>query len=176
MTLTAYSIDAAHSSVGFSVRHMVFAKAHGRFTKFEGEIALDEQNLSASSVKVTIDTTSIDTSNEQRDGHLKSPDFFDVATHPTMTFTSTKVDGTGESFKLTGDLTIHGVTREVTLDAEITGHGKDPWGNFRTGFHAKGQINRTDFGLVWNQVLETGGVIVGEKVEISLDVEAVKKA
>lgn len=176
MTLTTYSIDAAHSSVGFSVRHMVFAKAHGRFTKFEGEITLDEQNLAASSARVTIDTASIDTSNEQRDGHLKSPDFFDVANHPTMTFVSKKVEGSAESFKLVGDLTIHGVTREVTLDAEVTGHGKDPWGNYRTGFHAKGQINRADFGLTWNQVLETGGVIVGEKVEITLDVEGVKKA
>ncbi len=171
--MTQWNIDPTHSTIGFTVRHMVFAKVHGRFKSWTGTLDLDLADLTKSKVEVSIDVASIDTHEEKRDGHLKSPDFFDVAAHPTMTFKSKKVEKSGEDYKLVGDLSLHGVTKEVTLDVEYGGRGKDPWGGERAGFHAKGTINRTDFGLKWNQALETGGVLVGEKVELAIDLEAV---
>jgi polyisoprenoid-binding protein YceI len=174
MALASYSIDTTHSSVNFAVRHMVVAKVRGRFTKFSGSFAFDSADLSKSSVSVAIDVASIDTHEPQRDGHLRSPDFLDAENHKEITFKSTRVEGSGSELRVVGDLTIRGVTREVTLDVEHHGGGKDPWGNEKVGFSAKTSINRKDFGLAWNQVLETGGVLVGEKVEIEIDVEAVK--
>jgi len=173
--MTKWNIDQSHSTVGFSVRHMVFAKVHGRFKTWTGSLDLDEADFTKSKVEVTIDVNSIDTHDEKRDGHLKSADFFDAGTYGSMTFKGKKIEKTGgEEYKLTGDLTIHGTTKEVTLDVDYGGRGKDPWGGERVGFHAKGSVNRVDFGLKWNQALETGGVLVGEKVEISIDLEAVK--
>jgi polyisoprenoid-binding protein YceI len=173
--MTTWNIDTSHSTVGFSVRHMVFAKVNGRFKTFSGKLELDDADFTKSKVEVTIDVNSIDTHDEKRDGHLKSPDFFDAAANPNMTFTSKKAEKVGsEGYKLTGDLTIHGTTKEVTLDVEYGGRGKDPWGGERLGFHAKTTINRVDFGLKWNQALEAGGVLVGEKVEIAIDLEAIK--
>jgi polyisoprenoid-binding protein YceI len=173
--MTQWNIDASHSNVGFSVRHMVFAKVNGRFKTWTGTLDLDEGDFTKSKVDISVDVNSIDTHDEKRDGHLKSPDFFDAAGHPSMTFKGKKIEKKGgEEYKLTGDLTIRGATKEVTLDVEYGGRGKDPWGGERVGFHAKGSVNRTDFGLKWNQALETGGVLVGEKVEISIDLEAVK--
>lgn len=174
MALASYSIDTAHSSVNFAVRHMVVAKTRGRFTKFSGSFSFDAADPSKSTVSVTIDASSIDTHEPQRDGHLRSPDFLDADTHKEITFTSKRVEGSGEELRVVGDLTIRGVTHEVTLDVEHHGGGKDPWGNEKTGFSAKTSINRKDYGLTWNQVLETGGVLVGEKIEIEIDVEAVK--
>ena len=174
MALASYSIDTAHSSVNFAVRHMVVAKTRGRFTKFSGSFSFDAADPSKSTVSVTIDASSIDTHEPQRDGHLRSPDFLDADTHKEITFTSKRVEGSGDELRVVGDLTIRGVTHEVTLDVEHHGGGKDPWGNEKTGFSAKTSINRKDYGLTWNQVLETGGVLVGEKIEIEIDVEAVK--
>jgi polyisoprenoid-binding protein YceI len=177
MAREIWDIDSSHSSVGFTVRHMVFAKVHGRFAKFAGTIELDREKPERSSVAVTIDAKSIDTHDEKRDAHLRSPDFFDVEQAPELSFRSTGVrPGKGASFQVVGDLTIRGVTRPVTLEAESLGEGKDPWGNARTGFTARASINRLDYGLKWNQVLEAGGVLVADRVDLELDVEAVRRA
>jgi polyisoprenoid-binding protein YceI len=172
--MTTYSIDNAHSDVSFSVRHMMFAKVRGHFTKWSANLAFDPAKPAASSVEVSIDAASIDTREPQRDGHLRSADFLDAENFPKISFKSRKVDtaGTGH-YKVTGDLAIRGVTREVVLDVEEGGRGKDPWGNERVAFLAKTTINRADFGLKWNQALEAGGVLVGEKVEVEIDVQAV---
>ncbi len=172
--MTTFKIDPAHSTVGFTVRHMVFAKVHGAFKQFTGALEVDEADFTKSKVDVSVDVNSIDTRDEKRDGHLKSPDFFDAAGHGAMTFKSKKIDKKGEAYALTGDLTIRGTTKEVTLDVDYSGRGKDPWGGERIGFQAKGSVNRADFGLKWNQALEAGGVLVGEKVEIAIDLQAVK--
>lgn len=174
--MTTYSIDNSHSDVNFSVRHMVFAKVRGHFTKWTAELAYDAADPSRSSVSVSIDTGSIDTREPQRDGHLKSPDFLDAEKFPKITFKSTKVERKGDKkYALVGDLTIHGVTKPVTLDVEELGGGKDPWGNQRLGFSAKARIDRGEFGLKWNQVLEAGGVLVGEHIDVEADVEVVAK-
>jgi polyisoprenoid-binding protein YceI len=174
MAREKWNFDATHSSVDFVVRHMVVSKVRGRFTKWTGSVEFDAANYADSSLEVSIDVDSIDTHEAQRDGHLKSPDFFDVANHPKMTFKGTKFSGSGGDLKITGDLTIRGTTKEVTLDAEYLGTGKDPWGGTRAGFSAKTSILREDFGLTWNAALETGGVLVGKKVDIEIDVELVK--
>ena len=175
--MTTWNIDTSHSGAHFSVRHMVISKVRGAFERFTGVIELDEANPAASKVSVSIDATSINTPEPKRDAHLRSADFFDVEKYPELTFVSTKVEKVGDAeYRVTGDLTIHGVTKEVVLDAESLGVNKDPWGNDRIGFAATTSINRKDFGLSWNQALETGGVLVGEKIEISLDVQAVKAA
>jgi polyisoprenoid-binding protein YceI len=173
--MTTWNIDSSHSGVHFSVRHMVVAKVRGAFNRWRGTVQFDEQNPAASQVSVEIDAASIDTREEKRDGHLRSADFFDVERYPTLSFQSTKVEPLGEDrYRVTGDLTIHGTTKQVELAATNLGRGKDPWGNERIGFEASTVINRKDFGLNWNQALEAGGVLVGDKIEIALDVEAVK--
>lgn len=169
-----WNVDSANSSVSFTVRHMMFTKVRGRFHKWSASLAVDEQNLAASKVQVEIDVASIDTGEEKRDAHLRNPDFFNVEKFPKMTFTSKTVHGKPERFQVVGDLTISGVTKEVTLDVTREGSGKDPWGNERVGFSGSTVINRTDFGLKWNQALETGGLLVGEKVEIDIEISAVK--
>jgi polyisoprenoid-binding protein YceI len=173
--MTSYTIDTTHSDVSFSVRHMVFAKVRGHFTKWSATFAFDEADPSKSSVDVSIDAASIDTREAQRDGHLKSADFLDVEKFPTITFKSKRVERTSQGhFKVAGDLTVHGVAKEAVLDVEETGRGKDPWGNSRVGFVGKTSIHRADWGLKWNQALETGGVLVGEKVDIEIEVEAIQ--
>ena len=176
MTTNSWDIDVGHSAVHFWVRHMVISKVHGRFAKWAGTIALDEQDPTRSSVDVRIDAASIDTQVADRDAHLRSPDFLDVAAYPEIAFRSKRIERAGAGYRLTGDLTMHGTTREVTLEAEFAGVAKDPWGNQRAGFSAKAALDRRDFGLVWNAALETGGVLVGEKVEIAIELEAVKRA
>jgi polyisoprenoid-binding protein YceI len=177
MSQTEYAFDPSHSHVAFTVRHMVFSKVRGEFTKWSGTAKLDDGDLAKSVIEVDVDVASIDTHEEKRDGHLKSPDFFDVESHPRMTFRGTNVEYAGKGkLALTGDLTIRGTTHPVTLEVEELGRGKDPWGNQRVGFSARTSINRNDFGLKWNQVLEAGGLLVGEKVEIEIDVELTKKA
>lgn len=172
--MPAWNIDTSHSAVTFTVRHMMFSKVRGRFQKWNGKLDYDPANPAAARVEVSIDTASIDTNEEKRDGHLRSPDFFDAAQFPQMTFKSRKVDEAGKGkLRITGDLSLHGVTREVVLDVENHGTGKDPWGNQRAGFTATTQINRTDFGLKWNQALEAGGVLVSEKVDIELEIQAI---
>ena len=171
-----WNIDVGHSAILFHVRHMVISKVHGRFARWSGTIALDEQDLARSAIDVRIEADSIDTQVADRDVHLKSPDFLDVARYPELTFRSTRLEKRGEGYRVVGDLTLHGVTREVALEAEYAGTAKDPWGNERAGFSARATLDRRDFGLVWNAALETGGVVVGEKVEIALELEAVKQA
>lgn len=173
--MTTWNIDTSHSGAHFTVRHMVVSKVRGAFSRWQGTLQFDEQNPEASKVSVQIEAASIDTREEKRDAHLRSPDFFDVAQYPTLSFESTKVEKVeGNSYRVTGDLTIHGVTKQVVLEADYLGAGKDPWGNDRVGFEASTSINRKDFGLTWNQALEAGGVLVGDKIEIALDVEAIK--
>jgi polyisoprenoid-binding protein YceI len=175
MTTQRWNIDTSHSGVHFTVRHMVISKVRGAFDRWQGTVDFDEQDPAKSKVSVRIDAASINTREEKRDAHLRSADFFDVEKHPELTFESTGVEKLdGNEYRVTGDLTIHGVTKSVVLEAEYLGLGKDPWGNERIGFQARTTVNRKDFGLNWNQVLEAGGVLVGEKIEIALDVQAVK--
>jgi polyisoprenoid-binding protein YceI len=174
MALGTWNIDASHSGIHFSIRHLVIAKVRGKFTKFSGALELDEADLTKSKVNVEIDVTSIDTAEEKRDGHLKSPDFFDVEKFPKATFKSKSITKNGESYDVTGDFTLHGTTKEITLHSTFEGKGKDPWGGERVAFGAKTTINREEFGLKWNQALEAGGVVVGTKAELEIEVEAVK--
>ncbi len=174
ITTGTHTIDATHSNVEFAVKHMMISTVKGRFSEVTGEIHLDESNLAASKVDVDVNVASIDTREPQRDAHLRSADFFDAENLPTMTFRSRTIEGTLDQFKVTGDLTIHGVTKPLTLDVTHEGRGRDPWGGERIGFAATSRIKRSDFGLTWNAALETGGFLVGDDVKISLDVEAVK--
>ncbi len=177
MTTTNWNFDLAHSSVNFHVRHLMVSKVHGRFTLWGGSLEIDEDDITKSRVDVTIDAASVDTREDKRDTHLKSADFFDVERFPTLTFKSTSVEKvSADEISITGDLTLHGVTKSVKLAVELGGQAKDPWGGIRTGFSAKTSINRKDFGLGWNAVLETGGVLVGEKIEITLEIEAIQAA
>ena len=171
-----WTIDPDHSNVGFKVRHLMVSNVKGSFDKHTGSVDINDKDITKSKVEVTIDTNSINTNVQKRDEHLRSPDFFDVAKFPTMTFVSKKVAKAGkDKLKVTGDLTLHGVTREVVLDVEpLSKESKDPWGNLRRGTTASTKINRKDFGLVWNKALETGGVVVGEEVTITLEIEMIK--
>ncbi len=171
-----YKIDADHSTVGFKVKHL-FSKVQGQFKKFEGTFSYDPADLTQWKAEATIDAASIDTNVEKRDNHLRSKDFFEVEKYPTITFKSTGAhDLSGDKAKVDGLLTIHGVEKPVTLDVEIHGEGADPWGNTRLGMTATTTINRKDFGLAWNQLLESGKVLVGEEVEIVLELEGLKQA
>lgn len=174
---TTWSIDPDHSNVGFKVKHLMVSNVKGNFEKFAGVVDINDKDVTKSRVDVSIDTSSINTNVQKRDEHLRSADFFDVSKYPTMTFVSKKVAKAGkDKLKVTGDLTLHGVTREVVLDVEgPTRESKDPWGNIRKGASAATKINRKDFGLVWNKVLETGGVAVGEDVTILLEIEMIRK-
>ena len=173
---TTWQIDPVHSEVEFSVRHLMISTVKGRFTDVQGTLQYNEADPTGSNVEVRIATASVDTRADQRDTHLRSADFFDAEHYPFMTFKSTRVERTGEGRgKLTGDLTIRGVTRPVTLDVKREGRGKDPWGGERLGFSATTVLNREAFGLTWNQALETGGVVVGEEVKVSIEVEWVKQ-
>ena len=169
---TLYKLDPAHTSVEFVVRHLMITKVRGRFTAFDGQVELAPQNDLPRSIKTSINAASIDTREEQRDAHLRSADFFDVEKYPELSFESTRIDGTPDDFTIDGKLTIHGVTRNVTLSGSFEGRVTDPWGGVRVGYTANGKINRKDFGLNWNAALETGGVVVGDEVRIELNVEA----
>ena len=171
-----YTLDKSHSTVGFVVRHLMVSKVRGSFGDFEGTIVVGEEP-SQSSVTATIQTATVDTRDEQRDGHLKSPDFFDVEKFPTMTFTSTKVVPVrGSDWKVEGDLTIRGVTKPVVLDVEFNGAGGDPYGGKRFGFSATTEIDRDEFGMTFNMALETGGVMVSKNVKIEIEGEAILQA
>ena len=175
MPQTTWNFDTMHASIGFSVRHMMISKVHGRFTKWDGRFEFNEADPASAKVDVHIDVASIDTHVEARDTHLRSPDFFDAEHFPEITFRSTKVEKTGNDYRLTGDLTIRGVTRPVVLDAEYAGSMTDPYGNTRAGFAARTTIDRRDFGLTWNMLLEAGGFAVADKIEIAIEFEAVKQ-
>ena len=174
---STWTIDPDHSNVGFRVRHLMISNVRGSFDKHSGTVVIDDKDITKSRVEVTIDTGSINTNVTKRDEHLRSADFFDVAKFPTMTFVSRNVAKAGQDrLKVTGDLTLHGVTREVVLDVEgPTVESKDPWGHIRRGATATTRINRKDFGLTWNKALETGGVTVGDEVTITLEIEMIKK-
>ncbi len=170
-----WAIDPVHSNVEFVVRHMVVSKVRGRFRTFSGAIVTGESPLD-SSVTAEIDLTSIDTGNEQRDGHIKSADFFEVETYPTMTYQSTGVRPDGDDYVLDGELTLKGVTRQVPLKLELGGFGPDAFGGTRAGFTATGEISRSEFGVSFNAVMETGGAVVSDKVTLHLEIEAVLQA
>jgi len=170
-----YQIDPSHSSANFSIKHMMIAKVHGGFEKLSGTFIYDAENPEKSNVDVTIDVSSINTRDAQRDTHLKSADFFDIEKYPSITFKSTRVEKNGRDLKIIGNLTIHGVTNSVTLDVERPSEElKDPWGNSKIGASASTKISRKDFGLTWNAALEAGGLLVGDEVTISIDVQFVK--
>jgi polyisoprenoid-binding protein YceI len=178
MAAITYQIDNAHSHAQFKVRHMMIANVRGEFSKVTGSVVYDPDNPPASQINAEIDVSTINTREAQRDQHLKSGDFFDVARYPSITFASKDVVAIGpDSFEVAGDLTIRGNTRQVALKVEdVTPEAKDPWGNFRRGASAKTRINRKNFGLEWNMALEAGGFLVGEEVEITIDVELVRPA
>ena len=173
---TTWNIDSDHSDVGFKVRHLMVSNVKGSFEKKSGVVTVDDKDITKSKVSVTIETASVNTNVAKRDEHLRSADFFDSAKYPTMTFVSKKVAKAGKGkLKVTGDLTLHGITKQVVLDVEgLSAESKDPWGNTRSGAFASTKINRKDFGLVYNAALETGGVAVGEEVAISLEIELIK--
>ena len=176
MEPSTWEFDPAHSFVEFSVRHLMISTVTGRFRSFKATIALDETSIENSHIQAEIDAANIDTGVADRDNHLRSADFFDVANHPTIMFRSTEIRHHGEgSGKIRGELTIRGVTRPVTLDVTDLGEIRDPWGNRRRGFTAETTLSRKDFGMMWNQVLDTGGVLVGDKVKVILNIEAVEK-
>jgi len=171
-----YALDKGHTTIEFVGRHLMITKVRGRFTEFDGQLVIGEAPED-SSVEVTIDTASVDTSDEKRDGHLRSADFLDVENYPKMAFRSTRIEvGRDGTAKVTGDLTVKDVTRPVTLDVEFDGAQADPWGGQRLGFSAHTEIDREDWGLTWNVALETGGVLVGKKIRLELNVEAVKQS
>ena len=178
--ISTWNIDPAHSLIEFSAKHMMITTVKGRLSDVKGALTIDEQHPERSKVEVEFSAASIDTRSEQRDAHLRSPDFLDVERFPTVTFRSRRVEGArpeeGGSFRLVGDLTIRGTTREVTLDATFEGRGRDPWGGERVSFSADTKIDRRDYGLVWNQALETGGVLVSNDIKIHIEVQAVRAA
>ncbi|WP_462411827.1 YceI family protein [Neobacillus sp. Marseille-QA0830] len=175
MTTTKWVLDPAHSSVDFSVRHMMIANVKGSFNSFNAVIEADPTDLTTASIEFTIETSSVDTRNADRDAHLVSADFFDVENYPTMTFKAANIEKTDEGeYKVTGDLTLRGVTKQETFAVTFEGQGKDPWGNEKAGFSANGSLNRSDYGLVWNAALETGGVLVGDKIKVNLQIQAAK--
>ncbi len=178
MSLVKWDFDHAHSSVDFTVRHLLVSKVRGRFTKWTGKLELDEQDLSRSRVEVEIDVASVDTHEPQRDAHLRSGDFFEADAHPRIVFASKRVEEKGKDrLAVTGDLTIRGTTREIVLDVERGGVvAKDPWGLRRAGFTATATINRKDFGVSFNQVLDQGGLALGEDVAITIEIEATASA
>ena len=174
---TRWTVDASHTTVGFTVRHMMITNVRGEFGKVTGEVQFDPSRPDASSVRATVDVASINTREEKRDAHLRSADFFDVESHPQMSFESRSVRRSGDGYEIVGDLTIRGTTRELKLQVEdVTAEHTDPWGQRRIGASAKGKIRRSEYGMQWNAALEAGGVLVGDEVTILLDVSLVKQA
>ena len=171
-----YTLDASHSRLGFSARHAMVTTVRGQFGEWSGTAHIDTANPAASSVNLTIKTASIETGSADRDGHLASPDFFDAEANPEITFVSTDVSRDGDEWTITGDLTIKGVAKPVTIEFEFTGSAQDPFGNTRVGFEGASSLNRKDWGLTWNAALETGGVLVSEKIKLEFDISAIKSA
>ncbi|WP_077214385.1 YceI family protein [Bacillus dakarensis] len=175
MVKTKWAVDTVHSSVDFSVKHMMIANVKGTFKNFDAAIEADPTDLTSAVIEFSIETASVDTRNEDRDNHLRSADFFDAENYPKMTFKSTSIAKTDDGeYDVTGDFTIRDVTKPQTFKVTYEGSGKDPWGNEKVGFGVEGVINRSEYGLTWNAALETGGVLVGDKVKISLDVQGAK--
>ncbi len=171
-----YLVDKAHTSIGFSVKHMVISNVKGKFDDFAGSFEFDEANKTLGAAQAVVKTASINTGEQKRDDHLRSPDFFDAQKHPEIVFALKKIRPLeGGRMEVTGDLSIRGVTKPVTLTGEFLGSVTDPWGNQRAGFTAEGEVNRTDYGITWNKVLDGGGLVVGEKVKLSLEIEGILK-
>jgi polyisoprenoid-binding protein YceI len=171
-----YVIDSSHSTVGFKVKHLAISSVPGRFGEFSGTFDFDPAHFDKSSAEVAIDAKSINTDNQKRDDHLRGPDFFDIAKNPRITFKTTKIEPVSKSaFKATGDLTLHGVTKPVTLDVQFEGEATDPYGNKRAGFSATTSLNRKAFGITWNKALDAGGVVLGDEVKIVLEVEGIQE-
>jgi polyisoprenoid-binding protein YceI len=177
MSTQPWKIDETHSGIHFSVRHLVVAKVHGQFRRWNAELSMDDTDLTKSSVTVTIEAASIDTGDSKRDAHLRSPTFFDTGKFPALTFRSRRIERTPRDvYRIVGELTIRDVTKEITLEMEHGGFIQDPWGLRRGGFAAKGSIDRSDFGMQWNQILEAGGVAVADRIDIAIEIEAVAQA
>jgi polyisoprenoid-binding protein YceI len=176
MAIKKWQFDNAHSQVGFSVKHMMFARVRGTFDEWSGEFYFDPENPAESRVSASIQTASVNTRNEQRDDHLRSGDFFDAENHPALRFESTRWEKIDDGYRVHGDLTIRGTTKPVALEVDDNGSGQDPWGNTRIGLTGRTTLNRKDFGLTWNQALETGGVLVGENVDVELEIQAIEAA
>jgi polyisoprenoid-binding protein YceI len=177
MATERWEIDASHSGIHFAVRHLVIAKVRGQFSRWHGALVVPDGDFTKAAVDVTVDAASIETGVADRDTHLKSPDFFDAAQYPEITFKASRFEPRSHTEgQLVGNLTIKGITREVALDVEVHGQAKDPWGNQRAAFSAKTSLNRKEFGLTWNQLLETGGAMVGDRVELEIEIEAVRQA
>jgi polyisoprenoid-binding protein YceI len=169
-----WNLDPEHSTIEFRVKHMVVSKTTGRFMDYAGFIDMDAEAGTVKAIEATIKTGSVNTNHEKRDAHLRSADFLDVEHYPTITFKMKSYNKTAEGFTAVGDLTLHGVTKEITLVGQYNGATKDPWGNTRAGFSAEGKLNRKDFGMVWNKTLDSGGLVVGDEVQIRIDIECIK--
>lgn len=176
MSKSTWVLDSAHSLVEFSVKHLMIATVKGRFNKVEGQVVVDPAEITGAEIAGTVEVASIDTGDGQRDGHLRSADFFDVENHPTISFKSWRVEPAGDEYRLVGDLTIMGITKTAIWNLTFEGTGKDPWGNERIAFTAETKVDRREFGLVWNAALETGGVLVGDQVKIAVHLEGIKQA
>jgi polyisoprenoid-binding protein YceI len=175
MATTKWTIDPTHSEIGFKVKHMMFTNVSGKFNAYDADIATENDDFTNSKIHFSADINSIDTNNSDRDNHLKSADFFDAENHPKLEFVSTGLSKSGDDYQLTGDLSLHGVTKPVKLDAEVSGLLKDPWGNTKVALNINGKINRKDWGLNWNSALETGGVLVGEDVKLNIELQLLKQ-
>lgn len=169
-----WDVDPDHSIVEFRVAHMVVSKTAGRFMDYSGFVEMDPEAKTFKTIEATINTASVNTNQEKRDAHLRNGDFFDVEKHPTMTYKMKSYKKQGDGYQAVGDLTLRGVTKEITLVGNFNGVTKDPWGNWRAGFNAEGKLNRKDFGMVWNKTLDSGGLVVGDDVHIRLDIECIK--
>jgi polyisoprenoid-binding protein YceI len=172
--MARWDLDPDHSIIEFRVAHMVVSKTAGRFMDYSGVVEMDAEAHQFKTIEATINTGSVNTNHEKRDAHLRNADFFDVEKFPTMTYKMKSYKKTGEGYMALGDLTLHGVTKEITLVGTFNGVSKDPWGNTRAGFTAEGKVNRKDFGMIWNKTLDTGGFVVGDEVNIRLDIECIK--
>lgn len=172
--MARWNLDPDHSIIEFRVAHMVVSKTAGRFMDYSGVVEMDAEARQFKTIEATINTASVNTNHEKRDAHLRNADFFDVEKYPAMTYKMKSYKKTGEGYTALGDLTLHGVTKEIALAGTFNGVSKDPWGNTRAGFTAEGKVNRKDFGMVWNKALDTGGFVVGDEIQIRLDIECIK--
>jgi len=173
--LARWNVDLDHSTIEFRVAHMVVSKTSGRFMEYAGFVEMDAEAGTFKAIEATIKTASVNTNHEKRDSHLRSPDFFDVEKYPTIEYKMKRYEKTEDGYQAVGDLTLHGVTKEIVLVGHFNGVAKDPWGNTRAGFSAEGKVNRKDFGMVWNKALDNGGLVVGNQVHIKLDIECIKE-
>ncbi|HZG57016.1 YceI family protein [Paenibacillus sp.] len=177
MALSTWALDPTHSSVSFTIKHMMFSKVRGSFKNFDASIQADPSDLTTAQISFSVDLASVDTNNADRDNHLRTADFFDVENHPKLTFVAKTIAKSGDGeYDVTGDLTLHGVTRSETFKVEFGGEGKDPWGNVKAAFQAAGTIKRSDYGLTWNAALEAGGFLVGDDVKVEIEIQAAKQA